>query len=150
LSEIPGVEIRKAAPGDMAEIARLMRLWSNLAWDFMVAHSREEDLDYIEGRARAGVIWTAFEGAGIVGFCSARTGWIDQMHVAPERHGRGIGRALIARALKGRRRVRLWTFQRNSRTRRFYAQLGFRELLLTDGSHNEEREPDVLLEWRRL
>ncbi len=149
MSDTPRFAIRRAGTADQAEIARLMRLWSNLAWTFVVRHTPEEDLGWIRRAAELGVIWTAFEDGRIVGFCSARRGWIDLFHVAPELHGRGIGRALLAQALKGRRRVRLWTFQRNDRTRRFYALQGFREVRLTDGRDNEEREPDVLLEWRR-
>jgi ribosomal protein S18 acetylase RimI-like enzyme len=146
---LPSVAIRKAEAGDLPEIARLMRQWSTTAWKFMVVHPPEADLRFIEGRAVVGSIWTAFEGERIVGFCTVRRGWIDVFHVAPERHGQGIGRALLAQALKGRRRVRLWTFQRNTRARRFYALQGFREVRLTDGRDNEEREPDVLVEWRR-
>ncbi|HSZ51159.1 MAG TPA: hypothetical protein VK801_06275, partial [Caulobacteraceae bacterium] len=56
---------------------------------------------------------------------------------------------LVTRALKGRRRVQLWTFQVNTRSRRFYRLQGFAEILQTDGADNEEKEPDVLLEWRR-
>ena len=148
--QLSGIVIRRAEAGELPEIARLMRLWSNLAWAFMVRHTPEEDMGWIRRSAELGVIWTAFEGDKIVGFCSARRGWIDLFHVAPERHGQGIGRALLARALKGRTRVRLWTFQRNERTRRFYALQGFHEVRLTDGRDNEEREPDVLLEWRRV
>ena len=143
------VVVREAVRADLPDIARLMRRWSAIAWDFMVARPPEDDLRFIEGRLRAGPIWAAIEGERIVGFCTVRQGWIDVFHVAPDRHGRGIGQALVARALKGRRRVRLWTFQRNVRARRFYALQGFRELRLTDGRHNEEQEPDVLLEWRR-
>ena len=143
------VTIRQAQPEDFPQIARLMRWWSNFAWDFMVQHTSEEDLGFITRCADLGAIWTAFAGDRIVGFCAARQGWIDLFHVAPELHGRGIGQALLARALRRRRRVRLWTFQRNTRTRRFYALQGFREVLVTDGRDNEEREPDVLLEWRR-
>jgi len=145
----PAVAILRAKPKDLPEIARLMRLWSTIAWDFMVAHTPDEDLGFIQGRAEAGVIWVAWEADRIAGFCTVRRGWIDVFHVAPDRHGQGIGRALIARALKGRLGVRLWTFQRNARARRFYALQGFRELRVTDGRDNEEREPDVLLEWRR-
>jgi len=141
--------IRRARAADLPEIARLLRLWIDAAWDFLVKHTPEEDLHHVEKSSRLGPIWLAVEAGRIVGFCTARRGWIDHLFVAPDRHGRGIGGALLARALAGRSRVRLWTFQRNTRTRRFYALQGFREVLTTDGRDNEEREPDVLLEWRR-
>ena len=148
MSHLPGLVIRKAGPEDLPEIARLMRQWSNTAWNFMVQHTPGEDLQFIRRCFDAGPIWTAFEEDRVLGFCAVRRGWIDLFHVGPELHGRGIGRALLKRALTGRRRVKLWTFQRNIRTRRFYALQGFHELRLTDGGENEEGEPDVLLEWR--
>jgi hypothetical protein len=45
--------------------------------------------------------------------------------------------------------LRLWAFQRNVQALRFYAARGFRVIERTDGSRNEEREPDALLEWLR-
>ena len=42
---------------------------------------------------------------------------------------------------------RLWVFQRNVGAREFYEQHGFPLVELTDGSGNEEREPDALYEW---
>jgi hypothetical protein len=45
--------------------------------------------------------------------------------------------------------LRLWVFRRNAAAIRFYAARGFRCLAQTDGSGNEEREPDALYEWRR-
>ena len=44
--------------------------------------------------------------------------------------------------------LRLWVFQRNTDAIAFYRTCGFREIERTDGSRNEEREPDVLMEWR--
>jgi ribosomal protein S18 acetylase RimI-like enzyme len=43
--------------------------------------------------------------------------------------------------------IRLYTFQANVAARRFYQRHGFREIEFSDGSANEERIPDVLLEW---
>jgi hypothetical protein len=43
----------------------------------------------------------------------------------------------------------LWTFQRNAPARRFYEKEGFVAVRETDGSGNEEREPDVLYLWKR-
>ena len=40
--------------------------------------------------------------------------------------------------------LQLWVFQRNVGARRFYERHGFTLTELTDGSRNEEREPDAL------
>ena len=42
---------------------------------------------------------------------------------------------------------RLWVFQRNTQARDFYEHRGMRVVELTDGSRNEEHEPDALYEW---
>jgi putative acetyltransferase len=43
----------------------------------------------------------------------------------------------------------LWTFQRNKRARSFYENHGFVAISETDGSRNEEKEPDVMYSWQR-
>ena len=43
--------------------------------------------------------------------------------------------------------LELWTFQVNVGARRFYERHGFRAVELTDGSANEEHEPDVRYVW---
>jgi GNAT superfamily N-acetyltransferase len=75
---------------------------------------------------------------------------VEHLYVRPEEQRAGIGSALIEEA-KSRRPsgLRLWVFQRNDGARAFYARHGFAEMRLTDGADNEEREPDVLLEWHR-
>jgi hypothetical protein len=45
--------------------------------------------------------------------------------------------------------LQLWTFQRNEQTRRFYEARGFTLVRETDGSTNEEKEPDALYRWLR-
>lgn len=73
--------------------------------------------------------------------------WIDQLYVAPGQTGRGIGLSLLRHALATLPApVRLYTFQANAGARRFYARAGFAEIALGDGSDNEERCPDVLME----
>jgi hypothetical protein len=44
-------------------------------------------------------------------------------------------------------RLQLWTFQRNLRARGFYEARGFALVRQTDGSDNEEKEPDALYLW---
>jgi GNAT superfamily N-acetyltransferase len=81
---------------------------------------------------------------------SLKPGWVDQLYVAPDRLGEGIGRRLLelAQSRAGADGLQLWTFQVNERARRFYERNGFELAEMTDGSGNEEREPDVRYVWR--
>ncbi len=76
-------------------------------------------------------------------------GWIEQLYLHPEVVGQGYGRQLLEWA-KGELGppIRLYTFQFNKRSRRFYEREGFEVVAYRDGSQNEERCPDVLYEWR--
>lgn len=79
--------------------------------------------------------------------------WIDQLYIAPGHTGGGLGRELLAHALRilGRAHpVRLYTFQANTGARRFYERAGFQAIALTDGAGNEERCPDILYELAAL
>jgi putative acetyltransferase len=140
--------IRRAGPEESDVVAALYRRTAEAAWDFLYPHTPAEDRAFFALAFRNGPVWVVLEDGAMVGFCAARRGWIDHLYVAPERQGEGAGQVLLRRTLQGRRRVRLWTFQRNVRSRRFYRLQGFREVRFTDGADNEEREPDVLLEWR--
>ena len=42
----------------------------------------------------------------------------------------------------------LWTFQVNTPAQRFYRRHGFVATERTDGSRNEEREPDIRFVWK--
>lgn len=151
MSAVPiGPVLRRAGPADAAAVATFFRRCFRAAWTFIDdLHTPAEDRDHLAACIARGPVWLAEDGGDLVGFVAARRGWIDHLFVAPERQGGGLGAQLLGRALRGSRRVRLWTFQRNTGARAFYAAQGFRELRLTDGAANEEHEPDVLLEWVR-
>jgi GNAT superfamily N-acetyltransferase len=84
----------------------------------------------------------------VLGFAALGDDMLNHLYVEPEAQGGGIGAALIAHAKEQRPGgFRLWTFRRNEGARRFYERLGFCVVELTDGSRNEEREPDVLYAW---
>jgi GNAT superfamily N-acetyltransferase len=75
-------------------------------------------------------------------------GWIDHLYLDPSEVKRGIGSAFLAKAkAELRHPIRLYTFQENAGSRRFYERHGFYAVEFTGGAGNEERCPDVLYEF---
>ena len=117
-------------------------------------HTPEDDRRYLREVVLPGMeVWVAEEADGVVTVfmtLGTRDGvdFMEHLYVAPAHQRRGIGTALKERATERRPAgFRLWMFQRNSGARDFYEHHGFRLVELTDGSGNEEKEPDTLYEW---
>jgi GNAT superfamily N-acetyltransferase len=86
--------------------------------------------------------------ARIAAFAALEGDLLGHLYVDPPCQGRGVGSALLDWAKEARPAgLRFWVFQRNESARRFYEARGCRVVELTDGSRNEEREPDALYEW---
>jgi GNAT superfamily N-acetyltransferase len=84
----------------------------------------------------------------IVGFAAMTHDLLGHLYVHPEVQNQGVGTALLEDAKKRRPAgLRLWVFQKNVGARRLYERHGFRLVELTDGTGNQEREPDALYEW---
>ena len=109
-------------------------------------HTAEQDLRFFRDTVFVQCeVWVA---GPIEGFIAFRDGWIDHLYIRPDRQRHSIGRALLERAMRTHSALRLWVFQRSTDAISFYRSQGFREIERTDGSRNEEREPDILMEWR--
>jgi ribosomal protein S18 acetylase RimI-like enzyme len=136
---------------DMDEVARLHRAAFDAALPWLVGlHTPEEDRAFFRDHVYADCqVWGARETGVMLGFIAYREGFIDQLYVLPRAQGRGVGSALLAHAQSRVDKLSLWTFQRNERARRFYEARGFVLVKETDGSGNEEKEPDALYMWRR-
>ena len=143
------IAIRRLTAIDAIQAARVHRAAfdDRLPW-LRGLHTPQEDIDFYRGTVFSSCkVWGGFAGDDLVGFVAFRDGWIDQFYVMPAQQGRGLGALLLARAKAGQHRLRLWTFQRNALARHFYERHGFAEIECTDGSRNEENEPDALYEW---
>ncbi|HEU5035112.1 MAG TPA: GNAT family N-acetyltransferase [Mycobacteriales bacterium] len=96
-------------------------------------------------------VWVACEDedAEILGLLVLDGDWLDQLYVAPECVGRGIGSTLIGVAKRARPRgLQLWTFASNVGAQRFYERHDFVEVERTEGD-NEEGAPDIRYAWHR-
>ena len=114
-------------------------------------HTLEEQKEFYRDVVfPAGPIWGAFREEILLGHIALLPGWIDHLYVSPEHHGQGIGRTLITLAQRKQNDLQLWTFQSNGRARIIYEKAGFVAVEFTDGSRNEERQPDVRFHWQKL
>ena len=145
------VTLRRAGVAECDAIAALFRLSKEAALPYLPAlHTPEEDRAFFRKHVFATCeVWVAETGGALAGLCAFRAGWIDHLYVHPAYHRRGIGGALLRKAMQTHVHLALWTFQRNANARRFYEACGFRCVRITDGRDNEEREPDALYEWTR-
>ncbi len=93
-------------------------------------------------------VWVVDSPWGVIALMVLDDAWIDQLYVDPAWTRRGIGGALLDRAMKQRPTgLKLWTFQSNLDARRFYEAHGFHAIAMTTAA-NEEQAPDVCYEWR--
>lgn len=142
---------RQLAPSDAKATARVLRASfdNRLPW-LAGLHTPDEDRAYFANVVFDECeVWGSFDGDDLIGFIAFRENWIDQLYVLPAYQGRGIGGALLALAQARFSKIQLWTFQKNDVARNFYENRGFVSAEQTDGSRNEEREPDVRYVWRK-
>ena len=147
--------LRRARADDAARLALILRTAIRVAVPGLPElHTPDEDRWFI-GRVVLPneETWVAERDGAVVGFASLgkRDGadFLQHLYVAPEAQRRGVGTALIEKAMERRPRgFRLWVFQRNEGARRFYEKHGLTLVEVTDGAGNEEKEPDALYEWR--
>ncbi|MGW5635903.1 N-acetyltransferase family protein [Streptomyces sp. NPDC003832] len=145
------VRLRRAASADAAGVADVwLRSFAAALPTVVRPHSDDEVRDHF----REFVIprqetWVAEAAEGLVGVMVLHGERVSQLYLAPDWRGRGIGDRFLELAKeRSPQGLNLWTFQVNKPAHRFYERHGFVAVERTDGSANEEREPDVRYVWR--
>ena len=146
---VDGVELRAARPDEGVAVADVFAAARAKMRYLPALHSRQEDVAFFSTRVLPTSDVTVADSAGaVVAFSAVRDGWLEHLYVVPARQGCGIGGALLGRAMKENPGgLSLWAFAANHRAIAFYGRAGFAEVLPTDGSGNEERQPDVQMHW---
>jgi GNAT superfamily N-acetyltransferase len=98
-----------------------------------------------------GGVTVAVEGTAVVAVLAVsedeQAVWVNQLYVLPGYENRGYGSRLLGLAHQCTKRpIRLFTFQQNAGSRRFYERHGYKIIAHSDGHANEEKCPDVLYE----
>jgi chorismate mutase/GNAT superfamily N-acetyltransferase len=112
-------------------------------------HPDEDVLPWVTGwLADEGEAWIAEVTGDPAGYARFTSSWLDQLYVAPEHAGKGIGGLLLDLVKSFRPSgFALWVFESNEPARRFYRRHALIELETTDGSGNDEQSPDVRMAW---
>jgi ribosomal protein S18 acetylase RimI-like enzyme len=139
--------IREASETDIADIVSVFRSSRAERMPYLPSlHSKEEDENYFKGLFQDHTIVVAGE-ERVIGFCVYKEGWIDHLYILPEFQGKGVGSMLLNKAKEANDTLQLWVFQKNKDAVKFYESKGFRLAEETDGSANEEKEPDARYVW---
>ncbi|RPE44780.1 N-acetylglutamate synthase-like GNAT family acetyltransferase [Streptomyces sp. Ag109_O5-1] len=143
--------LRRAAGPDADAVADVwLRSYSAALPGVVRAHSDDEVRAYF----RDVVVperetWLAEAGGRVVGVMVLAGNVLSQLYLDPGWRGRGVGDQFVGVAKqRSPQGLTLWTFQVNKPAHRFYERHGFVAVEYTDGSGNEEREPDVRYVWR--
>lgn len=147
-----GVELRRATDADADLVADVFissrrDALPSVHFPYADESVRRYVREILIGQTEA---WLAHHGDDVLAVMSLKPGWVEQLYVATDRQGEGIGRRLLDLAKeRSDGELQLWTFQVNARARRFYERNGFTIAEQTDGAGNQEREPDVRFVWHR-
>ena len=143
------MEIEAAAATDADAVAAVFKAARDAAMPWLPElHGEAEDRRFFAGVIAGSEVLVVRREGHVVAFVALGDELVEHLYVRPDAQRDGLGSALLE-AAKGRRPhgLRLWTFERNQGARAFYARHGFTEVRFTDGSGNEEKQPDVLLAW---
>lgn len=140
-------------PAESTDAAAIAEVWLRSSKAALPAVHRAHPGDDVRGWIRdvlvpAGTVSVVEVNTTVVGLLALASGWIEQLYVDPDWQRRGIGARLVGLAKRQEPSgLQLWTFQINRRAQQFYERHGFAAVEWTDGSTNEEREPDVRDMW---
>lgn len=140
--------LRPATPDD-ASLLTLVHLAARRAAPMPApVHTDAEVRAWVTGWLETDDAWVAEHEGRPVGYLRLTPGWLDDLYVHPEHAGQGVGSTLLDLA-KHRQPAgfSLWVFESNLPARTFYSRRGLLSLERTDGSGNEEQEPDVRMAW---
>jgi len=146
------MEIRPLAADDIDAVVRVWNTTKRDTYDFIPQeqHRRvaDDDAFFREHILPRCAIWIAIENGDVLGFLAIAVHYVDRLYVRPDAQRRGVGAALLAKAIEvSPGGIELHTHQRNRKARAFYEKQGLTAVRF-GVSPPPESEPDVEYHWR--
>lgn len=142
------VVLRPAEPADAAAMAAVQVAARTAGPMPANIHPESEIADFLTSRLPVDETWVAELDGEVAAYTRFTGTWIDDLYVAPDLQRHGVGGALLDLVMSLRPAgLGLYVFETNTPARRFYEHRGFVVTERSDGSANEERLPDLRMEW---
>jgi ribosomal protein S18 acetylase RimI-like enzyme len=146
------VLIRPLAPADVDAVIRVWTATKRDTYDFIEleqSYTEADDQAFFRSHILPRcAIWLAARADDVLGFVALDGSYVDRLYVRPDVQRRGVGAALLARAIEASPAgLSLHTHQQNHKARAFYEKMGF--VAARFGiSPPPESLPDVEYRWR--
>ncbi|GLY31561.1 GNAT family N-acetyltransferase [Kineosporia sp. NBRC 101731] len=143
------VQVRPATVADAEAITEIHLVSRAVTMPYLPRlHSDEETLAWITHVVLpSSQVWVAVDDR-VLGYAVLEGDLLEGLYLLPEVRRRGIGTALLHHVRDVAPVLRLNVFQRNHEAIAFYRAHGFELTGSSDGSGNEENEPDATYSWR--
>lgn len=147
-TDLDHVLVRPATPDDAPAVADVHLAARRAAPMPPGVHPDDDVRAWLASRLADDEVWVATVDDAVVGYVRLTPTWLDDLYVAPEAAGQGVGSLLLdlAKSLRPAG-FSLWVFESNAPARAFYLRHGLVEREHTDGSDNEEQSPDLRMSW---
>ena len=146
------MEIRPLEAADLDAVIRVWIATKRDTYHFIPleqSHSEADDQAFFRTHILPRcAIWIAVAGGDVLGFLALAGSYVDRLYVRPDAQRRGVGAALLARAIEASPAgLELHTHVENGGARAFYEKMGF--VVARFGvSPPPESLPDVEYHWR--
>ena len=139
--------IRKYEDEDMDAVVSSWRVATELAHPFLIKDFLDsEAIALREIYLPATETWVTEVDGKVVGFIALMGNEIAALFLVPSFHGRGLGNAMVDKAVKEKGALRVEVFEQNPIGRRFYDAYGFQKT----GEYVFERTGDTVLQMQLI
>lgn len=137
--------IRRLQDNDIEEIAKIWLETNIEAHNFIPKQYWIANYDLVKTMLPKADVYV-YDEDGIHGFVGLNGDHIEGVFVSKNMQCQGIGKSLLEYIKGERRRLTLNVYKKNVRALAFYLREGFKTVI--EGTDEDTREPDILMEWR--